>query len=243
MSRRHMPADDFDADPLPRKPEPGPPAPARCRKVALRKTLSATRGVELERMVVSCPNRAAPELEECSTCAHFRGFSLDPSARDSFVSCAYVADADHKWPIPVGASERSRAMRTHLGEIMKDAVCVRPDVPANEVAALLTELGIGGVPLVSVDRKLVGIVSKTDLARARQEGTLAGEIASPNVVTLPGDATLAEAVALMSAKNLHRIPVVAEDGQVIGIVSSLDVMRWLAKPEGAHGAGPTPASL
>ena len=101
MSHCHMPADDFDADRLPPKPE----APCTsCRKVAVRKTLASSRGVELERMVVTCPNRSAPELEECSTCSHFRGFSLDPSVRDSFVSCAY-ADSQR---ITSSASRRPR---------------------------------------------------------------------------------------------------------------------------------------
>ncbi len=52
------------------------------------------------------------------------------------------------------------------------------------------------------------------------------------VFSLPEHASLAQAAALMALEGVHRIPVVAADGKVVGIVSSLDLMRWMARRGG-----------
>jgi len=48
---------------------------------------------------------------------------------------------------------------------------------------------------------------------------------------LPETASLAQAVALIAMKGLHRIPIVGSDGKVIGIVCAVDAMGWLARQE------------
>ena len=40
------------------------------------------------------------------------------------------------------------------------------------------------------------------------------------------------AAALMAYENIHRVPVVAADGAVIGIVSAMDIVRWVAEQDG-----------
>ena len=50
----------------------------------------------------------------------------------------------------------------------------------------------------------------------------------PIAFTLPESASIAHAAALMAYENVHRIPVVASDGSVVGIIAALDILRWLA---------------
>ncbi len=61
------------------------------------------------------------------------------------------------------------------------------------------------------------------------------------VFALPENATVAKAAALMAHEGVHRIPVVSSGGQVVGVLSSLDILGWLAStPIGswaAPGAG------
>ncbi|MCA9597046.1 MAG: CBS domain-containing protein [Myxococcales bacterium] len=59
------------------------------------------------------------------------------------------------------------------------------------------------------------------------------DIMMPLAYALPESAPLSLAAALMAQEGVHRVPVVSgNDGSVVGIVSALDVLRWLARSEG-----------
>ncbi len=68
------------------------------------------------------------------------------------------------------------------------------------------------------------------------------EVMTPTAFTLSEDAPVAEAAALMAFEGVHRVPVVADDGRVAGIVTSLDVLRWVAQQDGYLMAGRRAAS-
>lgn len=66
----------------------------------------------------------------------------------------------------------------------------------------------------------------------------AGEIMMPVAFTLSETAPISQAAALMAFEGVHRVPVLARSGEVVGIVSSLDVLRWLAEVSGyLHAPG------
>jgi CBS domain-containing protein len=56
-----------------------------------------------------------------------------------------------------------------------------------------------------------------------------GEIMTPIPLTLNQDAPLSEAAALITLGGVHHLPVVRQDGKVVGILSTLDVVCWLAE--------------
>ena len=58
------------------------------------------------------------------------------------------------------------------------------------------------------------------------------EIMMPIAFSLPEDASIAHAAAVMAVEGVHRVPVVSSRGEVVGILTTLDVLRWLA-----HGSG------
>lgn len=55
-----------------------------------------------------------------------------------------------------------------------------------------------------------------------------GDIMTPIAFTVPEASSLGEAAALMSREGVHRVVVTAADGKVSGILSALDVLRWVA---------------
>jgi CBS domain-containing protein len=63
-------------------------------------------------------------------------------------------------------------------------------------------------------------------------GALVADVMTPTAFTLSEDAPLAQAAALMAFEGVHRVPVVSHDGRVAGIVTTLDVLRWMAQQEG-----------
>ncbi|MDP1826531.1 MAG: CBS domain-containing protein [Archangium sp.] len=64
--------------------------------------------------------------------------------------------------------------------------------------------------------------------RVLDGGTSVAEVMSPKVITIKENTTLAEASALMAKNHVHRLPVVSDAGKVVGLVSSLDILGWVA---------------
>ncbi|MHB8873868.1 MAG: CBS domain-containing protein [Myxococcaceae bacterium] len=59
-------------------------------------------------------------------------------------------------------------------------------------------------------------------------GSTVGEVMSRKVVTIRDNVSIAKAAELMAKNHVHRLPVVSEAGTVVGLVSSLDILGWLA---------------
>lgn len=55
---------------------------------------------------------------------------------------------------------------------------------------------------------------------------------TPLVYWLPEDASISQASALMAYERVHRIPIVNKTGKVVGVVSTLDILRWIARRKG-----------
>ena len=128
---------------------------------------------------------------------------------------------------------------------------VRPETPLKDVARLMVERGISGVPVVDEYGAVVGVVSEADfvikergadairrrpLARllgespeaeaefAKVIAERAGSAMSSPAITIAVDATLREAAALMVDRSVNRLPVL-DRGRLVGIVSRADLVR------------------
>lgn len=121
-----------------------------------------------------------------------------------------------------------------MGQI-RELMTVRPRTvkagdPIVEAAKLMKGEDSGIAPIVDGDR-LVGVVTDRDIAiRVVAEGrdpreTKVEEIASQNLVTIDPQQGLEEALRLMAKHQVRRLPVVEEDGKLVGIVSQADVAR------------------
>jgi CBS domain-containing protein len=128
-------------------------------------------------------------------------------------------------------------------EIMtRDVTCARRDLGARFLVDLMTRHRIGCMPVVEEPGRPVGMVTKYDVLERLQhdqEDETAGfatctanDLMMPLAITLGSHATVAHAAALMAAEDVHHLPIVDEDGRLIGIVSSMDIVRWLARNDG-----------
>jgi CBS domain-containing protein len=59
-----------------------------------------------------------------------------------------------------------------------------------------------------------------------------GELMTPITISLEESAPITLAAAVMACEGVHRIPVVSAAGKLVGVLSTLDVMRWLAEEDG-----------
>jgi CBS domain-containing protein len=106
---------------------------------------------------------------------------------------------------------------------------ISPTTTAPDAARLMKSEDVGALPIVDGD-KLVGVVTDRDLAiRVLAEGkspdTAVSEIASKDVVTVDPDQTLEEAARLMAEHQVRRLPVVEEDGKLVGVLAQADVAQ------------------
>ncbi|HEU4942081.1 MAG TPA: CBS domain-containing protein [Gaiellaceae bacterium] len=107
---------------------------------------------------------------------------------------------------------------------------VDADKPVSEAAKLMRDEDVGLTPIVEGDR-LVGTLTDRDIAiRVVAEGrdpesTTVSEVASSELVTIDPDQSLDEALRLMAQHQVRRLPVVEEDGRLVGIVAQADVAR------------------
>lgn len=130
----------------------------------------------------------------------------------------------------------------------RDVVTFLPDTPFHEITRTLAERGISGAPVLGANGSVIGVVSETDVlrkeefkassdqrprfesherreARERAKGRTAEEIMNKPAICVPQDATVAEAVRLMTQHGVKRLPVVTGDGALAGIVTRGDLMR------------------
>jgi CBS domain-containing protein len=112
----------------------------------------------------------------------------------------------------------------------KQVHCVDEKTNLKQIAALMRDKKIGDVLVTDAQSKLCGIVTDRDLVvRAIAEGKdpsklTAGEVCSGQPATLREDSSIDDAVSLMRAKKVRRVPVV-RDGTPVGIVSIGDLAR------------------
>jgi CBS domain-containing protein len=104
---------------------------------------------------------------------------------------------------------------------------------AVDAARLMRDEDVGLIPIVESDR-LVGTITDRDIAvRIVAEGRSAGDtrvadIASRELVTIDPQQSLDEALRLMAKHQVRRLPVVEEDGKLVGIVAQADVAKRAA---------------
>jgi CBS-domain-containing membrane protein len=101
-----------------------------------------------------------------------------------------------------------------------------------EAAAVLAAHRISGAPVVSGSARPLGIVTRSDLLdpRHQAEPTVATVMTRVLYAVRATDPAIA-AVRLMTTENIHRVVVVDGSGLLVGIVTSMDIMRALARGE------------
>lgn len=122
-----------------------------------------------------------------------------------------------------------------MGRTIRDLMTEKPRTVSSrdhvvDAARLMRDEDAGAIPIVD-DNRLVGMLTDRDIAvRLVADGrdpssTTVGDIASQNVVTIDPQQELDEALRLMAEHQVRRLPVVEEDGKLVGIVAQADVAR------------------
>jgi CBS-domain-containing membrane protein len=138
----------------------------------------------------------------------------------------------------------------------RDVITVTPETPLRELASILSEKHINGVPVVDDKGNVLGVVCESDLVdqnkplhiptvfvildsvipmenpwRLQKEfkrlaATAVGDIYSKPAVSVEPDTDLSEVARIMSERKFYTLPVI-EGGKLVGVVGKADVIRSL----------------
>lgn len=106
---------------------------------------------------------------------------------------------------------------------------VSPDTMVYDAIKLMTEVKVGAL-LVMEDNALIGIISERDYSRKviletrRSHETPVREIMTSEVLTVTSEQPIEDCMKIMSESHIRHLPVV-EDGQPIGMLSVMDVVK------------------
>ena len=143
--------------------------------------------------------------------------------------------ATRSWPVQSRPVPRAPTLadRIPVSEVMtRDIVCARPDLGVPALTRLLLENHIGCIPIVDDRGRPRGIVTKLDLVERTTPGIVAADVMMPLAITLSLHATIAHAAAVMALEDFHHVMIVDGEGALCGIVSTMDICRWLARNDG-----------
>jgi CBS domain-containing protein len=170
-----------------------------------------------------------------------------------------VGDACMQKQIKTGSDGRAPLHSdTVVSWIMnREVMSVLPDLSLTSLESLFVSQDLSRVPVVDDSGLLIGVVSKTDLvahhldqgdARAEprtpaldrlgsysvvglhlESCDTVADIMSQSVLTVTQETTIARAAELMVVNRVHGLPVVVSGGKVIGWISSLDILSWVAE--------------
>lgn len=148
-----------------------------------------------------------------------------------------------------GASDHSRY--THPGGLASqhstqqcrdvmtaDPVCCVPDDSIERVAKIMRDEDTGVVPVIDaeVSRRLIGLVTDRDLViRALATGSTTTSLTAEQVMTRdpvscrPED-NIERALELMASHQLRRVPILADNDRLVGIIAQADIARQVERP-------------
>ena len=130
----------------------------------------------------------------------------------------------------------------------KGVISISKYEPIMQVADILTEKNISGLPVVDKDRRVLGIITQADILSmigvsrehtfkdllkhmlgeplpVRKMGDTVGDIMTSPALTIRPDASIAEAVKIMDERKIRRLTVVDDNGSLIGIVTRADILK------------------
>ena len=111
--------------------------------------------------------------------------------------------------------------RVKREETVEEVITISPEETIDYALFLMEREGIDGLPVID-NGELVGIVTKTDITT--REGERVKEVMTKEVITAKESASVEEIMALMIENSIDRVPIVDDDGKLVGIITIGDLL-------------------
>jgi IMP dehydrogenase len=128
------------------------------------------------------------------------------------------------------AAEVRKVKRAESGMII-DPVTLPENATVLDAKNAMREFGIGGIPIIDSQQKLIGIVTNRDL-RFENNGmrNITEVMTSKQLVTVAEGTSLAEAEVILQGHKIEKLPVVNADNKLVGLITFRDITKLTQKP-------------
>ena len=127
--------------------------------------------------------------------------------------------------------EQVRHVKRAENGMIYDPVTISPDANVGNALAMMKKHHIGGIPVVDANGFLIGIVTNRDLRFQEDMQLPISEVMTKeNLVTAPKGITLADATKILQHSKVEKLPVVDNDGKLVGLITYKDLMKIKDNP-------------
>jgi IMP dehydrogenase len=110
-------------------------------------------------------------------------------------------------------------------------VTITPDKTVGDAMRIMADYHIGGIPVVDGKNVLVGIVTNRDLRFEKDfNRNICDVMTKEDLITTSRDTDLYRAADILQEHKIEKLPVVAEDGTLIGLITYKDITKAKDKP-------------
>lgn len=128
------------------------------------------------------------------------------------------------------AAEVRKVKRAESGMIL-DPVTLKKTATVGDAQATMKEYSIGGIPITDNNGKLIGIVTNRDLRFEKNfDRKLEEVMTSENLVTVGKGTSLKDAEIILQENKIEKLPVVDNDGTLLGLITFRDITKLTQKP-------------
>jgi len=128
------------------------------------------------------------------------------------------------------AAEVRRVKRSESGMIT-DPITLHEDALVQDALNIMREHKIGGIPVVSMDGRLVGIITNRDLRFERNPLKPVAEIMTrENLITTSTKTNLDQASDILQEFKIEKLPVVDDNYKLVGLITYKDISKIKARP-------------
>jgi IMP dehydrogenase len=134
------------------------------------------------------------------------------------------------------AMEVRRVKRAESGMIL-DPVTLLESAMVGDAKKMMAEFSIGGIPVVDGENRLKGIVTNRDLRFEHDDTRPITEVMTKDrLVTTPEKTSLEEAEVILQKYKIEKLPVVRNDGKLVGLITYRDITKVKVKPHACKDA-------
>lgn len=128
------------------------------------------------------------------------------------------------------ALEVRRVKRSESGMIV-DPITLSPDDTIGTALEIMKENKIGGIPIVTAGKKLIGILTNRDLRFEHDKNRKVKDVmTSENLVTAPMGTSLLQAEEILKQYRIEKLPVVDKNGIITGLITYKDILKHSDNP-------------
>ena len=166
-----------------------------------------------------------------------------------------VTEEDLKkiFEIALRHAQERMAARIPVRDVMtRSVVTIKRDADLHEAARILSENRISGMPVVDDNNRVIGVVSEADIlilaglkrehtfkdilrnilgepVTAKKGGDKVGDVMGFPPITSKADDDIGEVAKILDDRRIKRLPVVDDEGKLIGIISRADILKVIGK--------------